>query len=464
MDSARPSPLRASRIPEASVAALDLACCRCRRRALSLVSHWIAMAAPDLPILRTVLAAALGAIAELGGLASLATGGSARAESGRRHGHPAERAHVVAPPTTSRITPAKSAALRRDVQEVFETKEAAIDLEVLDRSLRDIRDLTGADEAIFWRWVEARQTLVPSAWSTEGESRPAFFDVRAWGPLVKWSAEERDGAVRRRRRRRRRCSPPPRSSARRRIYGVLTVSARGGLQLDRDSARAWMPRFAAQVASLIQLFDLRREYGRHMRQSQALLDAVQRLQGHRSREARAGAVRHRARRDVGADRGTRPVERGRAARRGAGRLAQRRHRAGLSRHRGFARWPSRASSSCRSCSRMQPPQTAEHCPFGGLAAARGVGGDRSDPERRRTIGALIVEGAARWRRVAARGEEHRSAGRGGARTAGDRVGDRGGEPSRAHRLAHRAGEPSAFRRAAASEWWPRPIDLAEPAR
>jgi hypothetical protein len=38
-----------------------------------------------------------------------------------------------------RFTPAKSAALRRDVQEKFETKEATHDLEVLDRSLRDIR-------------------------------------------------------------------------------------------------------------------------------------------------------------------------------------------------------------------------------------------------------------------------------------------------------------------------------------
>ena len=62
---------------------------------------------------------------------------------------------------------------------------------MLDRLLVDIRDWLGADEAIFWRWVEARQTLVPSAWSTEGQARPAFFDMRAWGPLLRWSAEER---------------------------------------------------------------------------------------------------------------------------------------------------------------------------------------------------------------------------------------------------------------------------------
>ncbi len=91
-----------------------------------------------------------------------------------------------------RFTPAKSTALQRDMQVIFETKEASHDLQVLDRSLRDIRDLTSADEAIFWRWVEARHTLVPSAWSTEGEPRPAFFNVRGWGSLVRWSAEERE--------------------------------------------------------------------------------------------------------------------------------------------------------------------------------------------------------------------------------------------------------------------------------
>ena len=44
------------------------------------------------------------------------------------------------------------------------------------------------------------------------------------------------------------------------------------------------------MASLIQLFDLRRDYGRQMRQSEALLDAVRRIHGHRSAEALAQAL------------------------------------------------------------------------------------------------------------------------------------------------------------------------------
>jgi diguanylate cyclase (GGDEF)-like protein len=182
-----------------------------------------------------------------------------------------------------KLTPARPAALRRDVQAVYETKEATYDLEVLDRLLRDIRDLTEADEAIFWRWNEERQTLVPNSWSTEGEPRPAHFDMRGWGVLVRWAAEERavrlggdvDGAPTF-------AAAPILGSVD--IHGVLTLTASAGLRFDRDAARSWMPRFAAQVAGLTQLFDSKREYGRQMRRSGALLDAVERLHGHRSAE------------------------------------------------------------------------------------------------------------------------------------------------------------------------------------
>ena len=186
----------------------------------------------------------------------------------------------------ARLTPAKPAALRRDIQEVVQTREATQDLEVLDRLLRDIRDLSSADEAIFWRWVEERQTLIPNAWSTEDQSRPRFFDMTAWGPVVRLSAEEGrvqfgsavGGAPT--------IAVAPVTAAGT-ICGVITVSAINGLHLDRDAARTWMPRFAAQVGALIQLFDLRRHYGQHMRQSAALLDAIKRLHGHRTIEALA---------------------------------------------------------------------------------------------------------------------------------------------------------------------------------
>lgn len=203
-------------------------------------------------------------------------------------------AHLASHTSASRLTPAKSTALGREAQERFETREAARDLQILDRLLRDIRDLTGADEAIFWRWVEARQTLIPGSWSTEGTTRPTSFDMRAWGPLVRSSAEYRElqlvageaGAPEF-------AAAPVLGGPG--VSGVVSLTATNGLRLDGDGAREWLPRFAAQVGALIQLFELRRDYGRHMRQSQALLDAVQRMHGHRNAESFGQALCETAR-------------------------------------------------------------------------------------------------------------------------------------------------------------------------
>ncbi|HEY4217668.1 MAG TPA: sensor domain-containing diguanylate cyclase [Gemmatimonadaceae bacterium] len=243
-------------------------------------------------MLRTILTAGVGAGAAWIGMKLLAR--PARAPNRSNAGVTRMDAHLASTALISRLTPAKSSALQRDVQQVFENREAAIDLEVLDRALRDIRDLAVADEAVFWRWVENRETLVPGAWSTEGSARPMYFDTRAWGMRVKWSAEHSavqvagdiQGApvfV---------AAPVNGPTS---LFGVLTLSAEAGLRLDHESAVAWVPRFAAQVGSLLQLFDLRRNYGRHMRQSQALLDAVQRLHGHRTAEKLAEALCETAR-------------------------------------------------------------------------------------------------------------------------------------------------------------------------
>src|SRR4051812_7937539 len=43
-------------------------------------------------------------------------------------------------------------ALRRDVRVTFEAREAAQDRSLIASLLMDFRDVTGAEEAIFWRW------------------------------------------------------------------------------------------------------------------------------------------------------------------------------------------------------------------------------------------------------------------------------------------------------------------------
>jgi diguanylate cyclase (GGDEF)-like protein len=314
--------------------------------------------------------------------------------AGRSPSKPVTRVetHLASAPAT-KVVAAKSTALRRDVQQVVEANEATHDLEVLDRLLIDIRDLAGAEEAIFWRWVESRQTLLPNSWSTAG-SRPAHFDVRAWGQLLRWSAEERMvqfvggenlAPVL--------CAAPVLGASG--IYGVLSVSSARGLSLDRSASKVWMPRFATQLASLIQLFDLRRDYGRQMRQSEALLDAVQRLHGHRSAEALAQALCDTAR-DV-----TSAAVAGLVRWNSADKVGVVQAIAPASEiEPGFH--VTADSTVGKVCVEKLPlvlddaePVSAEGCPYGGLPRAIGSVAIVPVLSADQTIGALVVEGSER---------------------------------------------------------------------
>jgi len=178
-------------------------------------------------------------------------------------------------------------ALRRDVRVTFEAKEVEHDQALIATLLADFRDVAGAEEAIFWRWRADRDSLSPAVWSSES-ARPAHFNLAEWGPLVQWSAEtgvvqtvgqddvayvsaacvKRDDV----------------------LLGVLSLTHSGGLGLQRAALKEWLPRLADQLATFHELLGVRRRYARHMRQSQALLDAVQRLQGDRGGEGLARAL------------------------------------------------------------------------------------------------------------------------------------------------------------------------------
>ena len=198
----------------------------------------------------------------------------------------------IARPTPSRPMPTE--ALKREVLLSVERTEATKDLATLDGLLRDVRDLLQADEAIFWRWSEDRDTLIPTAWSTEESARPQYFRVKEWGPLARWSARERivtfDGAD----------DAPSLVAAPvigggseeqpETLHGVITLSREGGLALDREAVKAWLPRFAAQLTAYLDLFDMRTHYARNSRRNQALIEALERLQVHKSAEALGSAV------------------------------------------------------------------------------------------------------------------------------------------------------------------------------
>jgi diguanylate cyclase (GGDEF)-like protein len=179
-------------------------------------------------------------------------------------------------PKRDQETTVAANALRRDVRVSFEVNEARHDRVVVAHLLQDFRDVAGGEEAIFWRWIPDRDSLAPSVWSSEG-ARPAHFSITEWAPLVQWSAEGgviqtvgQDEIVHVG------AAPVMQGDT---LLGVLSITHKAGLGLDRTALREWLPRLAAQLATVQELVDVRRRHGRHLRQSQAMLDAVQRLQG-----------------------------------------------------------------------------------------------------------------------------------------------------------------------------------------
>jgi diguanylate cyclase (GGDEF)-like protein len=177
-------------------------------------------------------------------------------------------------------------ALRREVRVSFEVNEARADRAVIVQLLMDFRDLSGAEEAIYWRWLPDRECLMPTIWSSEG-TRPSFFSITEWAPLVQCSAEQgmvqikaheetvRVGAA-----------PIQRGET---LMGVLSLTHRTGLGWSQSALRDWLPRLADQLGTVQELVDVRRRHTRDMRQGQALLDAVQRLQGHSTGDGLARA-------------------------------------------------------------------------------------------------------------------------------------------------------------------------------
>lgn len=180
--------------------------------------------------------------------------------------------------------------LRMEAQALLEEGEIAQDMATLDSFLADVRDSLGGDEAVYWRWSKGRDTLTPGAWSTPNAQRPQFFDMSAWGSLVKWAAEGRvlsfdaDARVAVTRL----AASPVELDGR--LIGVLSVARAEGLDRGREHIKQWLPRHAVQVGRLVSLFEMRLQMGRHMRHSKALLRAAQLVQGHKSQESLNRAI------------------------------------------------------------------------------------------------------------------------------------------------------------------------------
>ena len=134
-------------------------------------------------LLAAALLAALAAIAVAGAALRQASRARRELETAR-----SRLARIDAEMPTADQHPAISAkALRRDIRVSFEVSEARADRAVIVQLLIDFRDVSGAEEAIYWRWIPERDSLAPAVWSSEG-TRPSFFSITEWAPLVQWSA------------------------------------------------------------------------------------------------------------------------------------------------------------------------------------------------------------------------------------------------------------------------------------
>ena len=233
-------------------------------------------------LLAAALLAALAAIA----VAAAAMRQSARARKELENARTRLARIDDAMPRTEQHTTVEAKALRREVRVSFEVQEARADRAVIVQLLIDFRDVSGAEEAIFWRWLPERDSLAPAIWSSEG-TRPSFFSITEWAPLVQWSAEggvvqtvgqEETVHVG--------AAPIRRGET---LMGVLSLTHRTGLGWNRSALRDWLPRLADQLGTVQELVDVRRRSNRNMRQGQALLDAVQRLQGHNTGDGLARA-------------------------------------------------------------------------------------------------------------------------------------------------------------------------------
>ncbi len=193
-----------------------------------------------------------------------------------------------------RMTPLSNAAvaapsdLRADRQAQFQTAEGLRHIDAMDRYLRDVRDMMSADEVVFWRFNEIRQTQRAAAWSTEGSAAPRYFNRDAWSNLVRWAAES--GQVQ--------CIAennvayfvvaPVHDGGR--VHGALSISARAGLIHTPDGAKRWTARHATHASVLLDLLDLRREASRHMLSMPALVKAAERLQAAKTMDALGTAI------------------------------------------------------------------------------------------------------------------------------------------------------------------------------
>jgi diguanylate cyclase (GGDEF)-like protein len=158
--------------------------------------------------------------------------------------------------------------------------------EALARFLRQVRDTLGVTDAVYWRSAKAGQPLLPIAWASVDATRWTTGQHTLGAELLAVQSASRvavfergtDGrmaAV---------AVPGPANAA-----GVLSLHA-DKFGVSHEVLARWLPRFADNLGTFVQLLETQAEHSRQNRQTQSLLHASQVFQQQRNVDVLAQSI------------------------------------------------------------------------------------------------------------------------------------------------------------------------------
>lgn len=199
------------------------------------------------------------------------------AERGAGRVHEArERASQLERFLARRATPASTRAipgtLRAEVIRRYASDAERRQQEVLADLLEDIREVQGADTAVYWRFSRDRRTLEASAW-TGGGPRPELATT-VGGTHVEWAAREGLTALDVASGKRATVAAAPVHLTDGEILGALSIHCDAGLKSPIERLRAWLPRHALQLARMAALLETAGDATRESINRQAIIAAA----------------------------------------------------------------------------------------------------------------------------------------------------------------------------------------------
>jgi diguanylate cyclase (GGDEF)-like protein len=174
-----------------------------------------------------------------------------------------------------RATPAGVASapgtLRAEVIRAYAEDAERRQQAVVRDLLEDVRELHGADLAVYWRFTRERDLLEAAAWTGDG-GRPGLHEVEG-GTHVDWAAREGLSALDATSGRASVAAVPVLLTEGE-VLGALSVHRSGGLKSPADRLRAWMPRHAVQLARLAALMETTGDLSRDAVKTRAIIGAA----------------------------------------------------------------------------------------------------------------------------------------------------------------------------------------------